>query len=114
MQKRVSINEDIIRTQAANQQYNWCGDMRFEPLNDNHQNILNDKIYVSTYNGELGVCRKLTPRECLRLMGFHEEFQITVPDQKMYRQSGNSIVVNVLEQIIEQIIKTGAIGDRND
>jgi DNA (cytosine-5)-methyltransferase 1 len=44
--------------------------------------------------------RKLTPRECFRLMGFSEDFKIVVSDQQAYKQSGNSIVVNVLESII--------------
>jgi DNA (cytosine-5)-methyltransferase 1 len=70
-----------------------------------------DDIYVSNFNGKTGVCRKLTPRECLRLMGYSDEFRIVVPDQKMYRQAGNSIVVNILESIIKEIIKTGVFYD---
>lgn len=114
LSKRVSINSEIIRTQAANQQYNWCGDMRFEPLSEVVSIEKDDNIYISNYNGIKGVCRKLTPRECLNLMGFHKDFKIVVPDQKMYRQAGNSIVVNVLEHIIDSIINTGIIGDIND
>jgi DNA (cytosine-5)-methyltransferase 1 len=107
--KRVSINEDIMRTQAANQQYNWCGDMRFEPIEDNKWALANDKVFVSRFKENLGVCRKLTPRECLRLMGFNDDFKIVVPDQKIYRQAGNSIVVNVLEHLVQSIISTGAL-----
>lgn len=47
--------------------------------------------------------RKLTPRECLRLMGFKDEFKIVVSDTRMYQQAGNSIIVNVLMKILEQI-----------
>ena len=43
-----------------------------------------------------GRIRKLTPRECLRLMGFRDTFEIAVSDTQMYRQAGNSIVVDVL------------------
>jgi len=43
-----------------------------------------------------GRIRKLTPRECLRLMGFRDSFEIAVSDTQMYRQAGNSIVVDVL------------------
>jgi len=46
--------------------------------------------------------RKLTPRECLRLMGFSDTFKIVVSDMQMYRQSGNSIVVDVVERLLEQ------------
>ena len=58
--------------------------------------------YVHT-NGRL---RKLTPRECLRLMGFCDSFKIVVSDTAMYQQAGNSIVVDVLIAIMKQIIKS--------
>jgi len=38
--------------------------------------------------------RKLTPKECLRLMGFPDHFKQVVSNTQMYRQAGNSIVVN--------------------
>ena len=63
--------------------------------------------YVHT-NGRL---RKLTPRECLRLMGFCDSFKIVVSDTAMYQQAGNSIVVDVLIAIMSQIFK--AIGKDN-
>ena len=47
--------------------------------------------------------RRLTPRECLRLMGFDDDFEIVVSDTQMYRQAGNSIVVGVLENIFSAI-----------
>jgi len=52
---------------------------------------------------ERGKIRKLTPRECLRLMGFRDSFQIVVSDTQMYRQAGNSIVVDVLIALLQQI-----------
>src|SRR5690606_10644422 len=36
--------------------------------------------------------RRLTPRECCRLMGFPEQFKIPVSDTQAYRQFGNSVV----------------------
>lgn len=47
--------------------------------------------------------RKLTPRECLRLMGFSDDFKIVVSDTQMYKQAGNSIVVNNFIRILENI-----------
>ena len=47
--------------------------------------------------------RKLTPRECLRLMGFPDTFKQVVSDTQMYRQAGNSIVVDVLMSLLKQI-----------
>ena len=47
--------------------------------------------------------RKLTPRECLRLMGFSDNYKIVVSDTQAYKQAGNSIVVDVLINILESI-----------
>ena len=57
-----------------------------------------------------GRFRKLTPRECLRLMGFDDSFKIVVSDTATYKQAGNSIIVNVLMAILKQldITKYGA------
>ena len=40
--------------------------------------------------------RKLTPRECARLMGFPDTFKITVSECQAYKQFGNSVVVPVV------------------
>lgn len=58
---------------------------------------------VDNYVTNYGKLRKLTPRECLRLMGFSDNFKIVVSDTRMYQQAGNSIVVNVLMEIIQNI-----------
>lgn len=59
---------------------------------------------VDNYVTTDGRLRKLTPRECLRLMGFSDSFKIVVSDTSMYQQAGNSIVVDVLIHIMEQIL----------
>ena len=48
--------------------------------------------------------RKLTPKECYRLMGFSDEdFEksesVPTSNTQLYKQAGNSIVVDVLEEI---------------
>lgn len=53
-----------------------------------------------------GKIRRLTPRECLRLMGFSDKWKIVVSDTSMYQQAGNSIVVDVLINILSQIIES--------
>ncbi|WP_407533325.1 DNA cytosine methyltransferase [Acinetobacter baumannii] len=58
---------------------------------------------VDNYVTTQGRIRKLTPRECLRLMGFCDSFKIVVSDTQAYRQAGNSIVVDVLMSIVKQI-----------
>lgn len=43
--------------------------------------------------------RRLTPRECARLMGFPDSFKIPVSDTRAYKQFGNSVVVPVIEAV---------------
>lgn len=47
--------------------------------------------------------RRLTPRECFRLMDFPDTFTWTVSDSQAYKQAGNSIVVNVLYKLIKNL-----------
>jgi DNA (cytosine-5)-methyltransferase 1 len=47
--------------------------------------------------------RRLTPRECFRLMDFPDTFTWKVSDSQVYKQAGNSIVVNVLYKILKQL-----------
>ena len=61
---------------------------------------------VDNYVTTDGRLRKLTPRECLRLMGFSDSFKIVVSDTSMYQQAGNSIVVDVLIHIMERILES--------
>lgn len=49
--------------------------------------------------------RKLTPREAARLQGFPDTFIIPVSDNQAYQQFGNSVAVNVIEKVAEQILK---------
>lgn len=53
--------------------------------------------------------RKLTPKECWRLMGFDdtdfEKAQKVNSNAQLYKQAGNSIVVNVLESILKNLIE---------
>lgn len=58
--------------------------------------------YVTT-DGRL---RRLTPRKCLRLMGFCDSFKIVVSDTAMYQQVGNSIVVDVLIALLREVFKS--------
>ena len=58
-----------------------------------------------TYRKEKGIngIRKLTPRECHRLMGFRDDFKIVVANTAAYMQAGNSIVVDVFMAIMKQL-----------
>ena len=100
-QGRSRVNRDIIGCQTANQQFNWTGDFRIETPSDEMR--ADERIFVGNYEGQECVARKLTPAECLRLMGF-ENFNIVVNDNNAYRQSGNSIAVPVLKALFKSII----------
>ena len=68
---------------------------------------------VDNYVTTQGRIRKLTPRECLRLMGFCDSFKIVVSDTQAYRQAGNSIVVDVLIAILVQIKQVVSFEEKN-
>lgn len=51
--------------------------------------------------------RRLTPRECARLMGYPDDYIIdVVSDVQAYRQCGNSVIVPLVTAVSEQLIKT--------
>ena len=68
--------------------------------NGNHVMRRNQKVSCDSSKGWF---RKLTPRECLRLMGFDDSFKIVVSDTETYKQAGNSIVVDVLIALLKQL-----------
>lgn len=49
--------------------------------------------------------RRLTPRECARLQGFPDEFQIPVSDTQAYRQFGNSVTMPLIQSVATQLVK---------
>jgi DNA (cytosine-5)-methyltransferase 1 len=55
--------------------------------------------------------RRLTPRECARLQGFGNDFEIPVSDTQAYRQFGNSVVVPLITAVGKNIVKTLEILD---
>jgi len=61
------------------------------------------EILISQGNGKNP--RRLTPRECARLMGYPSDFKIPVSDTQAYRQFGNSVVVPVVERIAKKVVQ---------
>ena len=55
--------------------------------------------------------RKLTPRECARLMGFPDDFIIAESSNQAYTQFGNSVVVDVIQLIMESIAEALCDGE---
>ncbi len=73
-------------------------------------------ITLSAYGGGAGAktglylidgsVRKLSPRECARLQGFPDNFIIHPNLQQAYKQFGNSVTIDVLQHIVNEITKT--------
>lgn len=105
--RRSRVNQDVIGCETANQQDNWIGDFRVEHPDARHYE--DDRIYIGKFDFKDGkgmvdaVGRKMTPRECMNLMGFDETFKIAVNDSIAYRHAGNSIVVPVLKGLINSL-----------
>lgn len=57
--------------------------------------------------------RKLTPKECFRLMGFDDESfhkaEVINSNTQLYKQAGNSIVVDVAEELLCMILDSGVL-----
>jgi DNA (cytosine-5)-methyltransferase 1 len=61
--------------------------------------------------------RRLTPRECARLMGYPETFAIPVSDTQSYRQFGNSVIVPVFKEVASYVAKrleSLGLGDQSE
>ena len=64
--------------------------------------LLDDDMWIADIRNGCNI-RRLTPRECFRLMDFPDTFKWSVSDTQAYKQAGNSIVVNVLAEIINKL-----------
>lgn len=97
--------------------YNAVHGTDFEPRKDGMTNTItsvqkDNYVLIKTANsqGVLDGCRirKLTPKECWRLMGFDdadfEKAEKVNSNTQLYKQAGNSIVVNVLEGILSNLV----------
>lgn len=99
-----------VRTQESKNERKKTGSNNFrgkeiEFRNQYHMNAIttsltNDHLIESNYK-----IRRLTPRECFRLMDFPDTFTWPVSDSQAYKQAGNSIVVRVLEKIIKNLLQ---------
>lgn len=77
---------------------------------------LGHAITLSAYGGGIGSktglylidgeIRKLSPRECARVQGFPDDFMLDKTDSQSYKQFGNSVSINVLQNILLEITKT--------
>lgn len=63
-----------------------------------------DGSEILVYQGEGINPRRLTPRECARLMGFPDTFRIPVSDMRAYKQFGNSVVMPVMREVARVMV----------
>ena len=81
-----------------------CGGMGRERnlIIDSREHSKTPETHIS---GSINVedIRKMTPREWARLQGFPDDFKLELSDTHLYKQFGNSVTVNVIEAIAEQI-----------
>ncbi|MBO4752933.1 MAG: DNA (cytosine-5-)-methyltransferase [Bacteroidales bacterium] len=113
----------FYRTAISNQANLFDGDLPNRPLQigivnkggqgERIYDPIGHAITLSAYGGGAGaktglylingVVRKLSPRECARLQGFPDDFIIHPNPQQAYKQFGNSVTINVLQYIVEEI-----------
>lgn len=86
-------------------------EQRLEPRKDGMTNTITS-VQKDNYLSDGFRIRKLTPKECWRLMGFDDtDFDKAAKvnsNTQLYKQAGNSIVVNVLEAILKELLDGSA------
>ena len=115
-QDRIYDADEIALCQSANEIFNpWYavamrgreGNQEIEMSKREEANAITTVQKDSMATNNLRI-RKLTPKECWRLMGFDDEdfdkAQKVNSDTQLYKQAGNSIVVNVLEAIFKELL----------
>ncbi|MDP1559073.1 MAG: DNA (cytosine-5-)-methyltransferase [Nitrosomonas sp.] len=63
-----------------------------------------DGSEILVYQGTRKNPRRLTPRECARLMGYPDTFRIPVSDTRAYKQFGNSVVIDVMAHVAKLML----------
>lgn len=95
-------------------------DIAYINQNKRRARVDKERAHTITTSPQIGTLtdhgvRKLTPRECWRLMGFtdsdFEKAQAVCSDTQLYKQAGNSIVVQVLEGILKKLVEMEGVGE---
>ena len=86
-----------------------CGNMSFEVFKLLDPDSISITLTSSDAN-RLGViqnnrARRITPRECARLQGFPDTFQLHPSDAWSYKQFGNSVSVPVVEAVFSEFVR---------
>ena len=114
--------KEMIQTLTTQNNLGVCviGGIGEKKSNGGTQWYQQDRVYDNNIGLSLSTCanpyypdnqfriRKLTPCECWRLMGFDDEdfekAEKVNSNTQLYKQAGNSIVVNVLEEILKELL----------
>ena len=110
--RQPKIIDDMYKNREKREYEKYCPTLRRER---NGLKVVEPKIEIKENHGTVTATnknyriRKLTPKECWRLMGFgDEDFEkaraVGISNTQLYKQAGNSIVVDVLEKILEKLI----------
>lgn len=110
--RQPKIIDDMYKNREKREYEKYCPTLRRER---NGLKVVQHKIEIKenhetvTATNKNYRIRKLTPKECWRLMGFgDEDFEkaraVGISNTQLYKQAGNSIVVDVLEKILEKLI----------
>lgn len=104
--QKSKINPDVASTLQS--PGNSCG--TYKGMTAIKVNSATKKGYEEANSGRESIyiqekIRRLTPLECFRLQGFPDDFKKVVSDTQLYKQAGNSITVNVIQKVIENILK---------
>jgi len=83
--------------------YSSRRDKNLSPRKDNLSNCITSNKSIESFILDDYKIRRLTPRECMRLMGFPDSFITPCSDTQTYKQAGNSIVTNVLKEIFKEM-----------
>lgn len=108
---------DVIECSYANTRLKEIEQGYIKKQNSNDNNIMSTLV---TNSQKLGICvdnplriRKLTPKECFALMGFDEtdflKAEKVNSNTQLYKQAGNSIIVNVLYYILKNLIDSNIL-----
>jgi DNA (cytosine-5)-methyltransferase 1 len=96
-----SIDDNYLKINNVNCKFNFYTCVNYNIMCDNCDDADNYE-YNNKYKNNYKI-RKLTPRECFRLMDFPDTFTWICSDSQAYKQAGNSIVVNVLYKILKNL-----------
>ena len=114
--KNKSINHDMVEP-INTEKDGTARTIKSQYFKNGYANLTNDNTlggkYACTGATDGLRIRKLTPKECFRLMGFDdsafEKAEAVNSNTQLYKQAGNSIVVPVVQYILQELFDCGAL-----